>query len=187
MCISILRRSSTSYPSRIAAARSDTAAPLDDPTRRPEATNTTQENGGATASGGAAVHCGGGGNRTRVLRRLNRASPGAAHCVSTRPHRSREQAGVTGPATVRCPPVPRWPGAGVSPLNDAGFRVGDIPGPTELGSSLRRRERARADWCRRLYGCDAWFSRSSSPSSARFPCLDVRSRDLSPPRCVRPV
>src|SRR5829696_67318 len=35
-----------------------------------------------------------------------------------------------------------------------------------------------------LDGCNGWLTRSSLPSSARFPCLDVRSRDLSPPcRC----
>ena len=51
--------------------------------------------------------CGGGGNRTRVLRRFDRASPGAARGVSTRPHRSSEQAGVTGPAAVSCPSVTR--------------------------------------------------------------------------------
>jgi len=43
---------------------------------------------------------GGGGNRTRVLRRINRASPGAVCAVPTRPHRSCTQAGATGPAAV---------------------------------------------------------------------------------------
>src|SRR5215203_3957702 len=33
-----------------------------------------------------------------------------------------------------------------------------------------------------LVGCNGWLTRSSLPSSARFPCLDVRSRNLSPPR-----
>jgi len=43
---------------------------------------------------------GGGGNRTRVLRRITRASPSAVRSASTRPHRSRRQVGVTGPVTV---------------------------------------------------------------------------------------
>jgi SAM-dependent methyltransferase len=57
--------------------------------------------------GQGALRRGGGGNRTRVLRRFDRASPGAARDVSTRPHRSSEQAGVTGPVAVRCPSVTR--------------------------------------------------------------------------------
>jgi hypothetical protein len=63
---------------------------------------------------------GGAGNRTRVLCRLVRASPCAVHCVSTRPHRSREQAGVTGPAAVNVPPWVRGRPAAVSLLADAG-------------------------------------------------------------------
>jgi hypothetical protein len=46
---------------------------------------------------------GGGGNRTRVLRRITRASPSAVCVASTRPHRSCRQVDVTGPVTVRCP------------------------------------------------------------------------------------
>jgi len=37
---------------------------------------------------------GGGGNRTRVLRRFDRTSPGAVCVVSARPHRSCTRAGV---------------------------------------------------------------------------------------------
>ena len=40
---------------------------------------------------------GGAGNRTRVLRCFVRASPSAAHYVSTRPRQSHERVGVTGP------------------------------------------------------------------------------------------
>jgi hypothetical protein len=46
---------------------------------------------------------GGGGNRTRVLRRLNRASPGAVCVVPTRPYRSCTRAGTTSPVAVGCP------------------------------------------------------------------------------------
>jgi hypothetical protein len=50
---------------------------------------------------------GGGGNRTRVLRRFNRTSPGAVCAVSTRPHRSCTQADVTGPVAVCFSTLPR--------------------------------------------------------------------------------
>src|SRR2546423_3872466 len=62
----------------------------------------TDKGGGTTQPGGTAalIICGGAGNRTRVLRRLARASPSAAHCASTRPHRSRERVGVTGPVGI---------------------------------------------------------------------------------------
>ena len=63
---------------------------------------------------------GGAGNRTRVLCRFVRASPCAVHCASTRPRRSREQAGVTGPAAVGVPPWIRGRPAAVSLLADAG-------------------------------------------------------------------
>lgn len=76
-------------------------------------------------------------------------------------------------------PAPR-PGGQVSSLNDAGLRGGSAPGPTE-SHSLRRRGRTRADCCRRLLVCNAWLTRSSLPSSARFPLIDGRSRNRSPP------
>ena len=41
---------------------------------------------------------GGGGNRTRVLRRITRASPSAVCLASTRPHRSRRQVRCDGPS-----------------------------------------------------------------------------------------
>ena len=63
---------------------------------------------------------GGAGNRTRVLCRFNRASPCAVHIASTRPRRSREQAGVTGPAAVSVPLRPRGRVVAVSLLADAG-------------------------------------------------------------------
>ena len=84
---------------------------------------------------------------------------------------------------VMSPSTPR-PGGRVSPLNDAGFRGGDAPGPTD-SHSLRRRERTQCDWCRHLFFCDGWFTRSSSPSSARFPSICVRSRNRSPPCIAR--
>ena len=49
---------------------------------------------------------GGGGNRTRVQRCLVKPSPGAVRFASTRPRRSCEQVGVTGPATVSVPTNP---------------------------------------------------------------------------------
>ena len=46
---------------------------------------------------------GGGGNRTRVLRRITRASPSAVRSASARPRRSCGQVDVTGPVAVGCP------------------------------------------------------------------------------------
>jgi len=60
-----------------------------------------QKTRGVTDAGG------GGGNRTRVLRRFDGSSPGAVCGVSTRPHQSCTQAGVTGPVAVSCPARPR--------------------------------------------------------------------------------
>ena len=85
------------------------------------------------------------------------------------------------------PSTPR-PGGRVSPLADAGVRGGDAPGPTDHYSlSPRGRKRpGQCDCCRHLFFCDTWLTRSSSPSSARFPTIDIRSRNRSPP-CAAPA
>ena len=59
-----------------------------------------------------------------------------------------------------------WPGQSLSLLADAGTRAGGEPGPTET-HSLRRRGRTRADWSRRLFGCDDAYG-GLSPAPARF-------------------
>ena len=84
-------------------------------------------------------------------------------------------------------PTPR-PGGQVSPLDDAGNRVGNAPGPTAR-YWIRRQARTSRAWpepgqCayqRHLLVYDAWLTRSSSSSSARFPSIDIRSRNRSPP------
>src|SRR5690606_37709435 len=86
---------------------------------------------------------GGAGNRTRVLCRLTRASPCAVHCAATRPHRSREQAGVTGPAAVDVPSRVRGRPATVSLLADAGYRDGGAPGPTDFALAQAARAKSR--------------------------------------------
>ena len=82
------------------------------------------------------------------------------------------------------PPAPR-PGRRISPLADAGDRGGDAPGPT-VPYWIRQRARARPEpgqcaYQRHLFFCDAWLTSSSSPSSARFPSIHLRSRNRSPP------
>ena len=49
------------------------------------------------------------------------------------------------------------------------------PGLTDFILLLRQQERnQRAFEFGRVYLCSAWLTRSSLPSSARFPCLDIR-------------
>ena len=88
---------------------------------------------------------------------------------------------LTGPVAVRFPARSRDRTERLSLLADARHRAEGTPGLTACSLLLRQRERRRADWNRRLLVCWAWFSRSSQPSSARFPWLDYRSRDHSPP------
>ena len=88
---------------------------------------------------------------------------------------------LTGPVAVRFPARSRDRTERLSLLADARHRAEGTPGLTACSLLLRQRERRRADWNRRLLVCWAWFSRSSQPSSARFPWLDNRSRDHSPP------
>jgi hypothetical protein len=80
-------------------------------------------------------------------------------------------------------PTPR-PGRTVSPLADAGHRSGNTPGPTVTSDQA-----ARASWsCVTVRGLAAlivlrrvWLTSASSPSSARFPLINVQSRNRSPP------
>ena len=155
-------------------------------------TGRSHDDGAAPPDGGTAPSVpargprgGGAGNRTRVLRRFTRASPCAVRCASTRIHRSRGRAGVTIPATVWCPARLRGRAVAVSSLNDAGTRSGNASGPT-APYWIRQRARARpepgqCDCCRHLFGYDAWLTRSSSSSSARFTSINDRSRNRSPP------
>jgi hypothetical protein len=84
------------------------------------------------------------------------------------------------------PSTPR-PGGRVSPLADAGHRIGERI-RADSPYLVRPRGRDQTGQCayqRHLFFCDGWFSRSSSPSSARFTTIDIRSRNRSPPS--RPV
>jgi len=109
---------------------------------------------------------GGGGNRTRVLRRKTRASPGASCCAFLGPggHTGKPP---TGPAAVGFPARPRCRVVRWSSLADVSYRTGSAPGLTApLPRSGSESERVIIG----AYSfCDGWFSRSSSPSSARFP------------------
>jgi hypothetical protein len=64
---------------------------------------------------------GGAGNRTRVLCRLIKASPCAAHCASTRPRRSHELVRCDGPSRCGFPDQCPRPTLTVSLLADAGI------------------------------------------------------------------
>ena len=86
-------------------------------------------------------------------------------------------------------PAPR-PGGQVSPLADAGIRGGNSPGPTapywiRQRARTRTAEPGRAPYRWHLLFYDAWLTRSSSSSSARFPLIDIQSRNRSPPRRPR--
>ena len=90
----------------------------------------------------------------------------------------------TGPVTVRFPAWSRDRTRQLSLLADARHRAEGTPGLTDFGLLLRQQERSQRDWNRRLLVCWAWFPRSSQRSSARFPWLDIQSRNRSPPYAV---
>jgi len=105
---------------------------------------------------------GGGGNRTRVLRRFNRTSPGAVRVVSTRPHPVMHTSRCDRPS--RCElsrPYPR-PIRVVSHLADARNRAGDTPGLTDLLVLPRQQERSRRDSRRRLFFVHRFFNEVSN-------------------------
>lgn len=87
-------------------------------------------------------------------------------------------------AISRRTPQPSPP---VEPPTDASIRAGGDPGLTDFGSPLLMQQgRSQRDYCWRLFFRSAWLTRSSLPSSARFPSLHDRSRDLSPPMELSP-
>jgi hypothetical protein len=112
-------------------------------------------------TGGAA------GNRTRVLRHSLKASPCAVRYVSTRISCSREQVRMTIPVAVWCPATSRDRTYRFVPLADARVRAEGSPGLTDQ-PSLRQRGRSRADWNRRLIGCNDAYG-GLLPAPARFP------------------
>ena len=102
-------------------------------------------------------------------------------CFS-RPRQSRRQA-ADGPSRCWFFLVPPRPGHQVEPPSDARSRVGGDPGLTDfmLLLAARQRERSQRGLNWRLLVSRSWLTRSSLGSSARFPCLDDRSRNRSPP------
>ena len=83
-------------------------------------------------------------------------------------------------------PAPR-PRRTVSHLADASYRAGDTPGLTDLLRYLGSESEIGATVIVGAYFvCIAFFTRSAMRSSARFSCLDVRSRDHSPPCDCQP-
>src|SRR5579859_1164904 len=83
---------------------------------------------------------GGGGNRTRVLRYITRASPGAARCGFLGPGGLAGEP-PPGSVAVRCPAHPRDRAERWILLADARHRAGGAPGLTT--SNSRQAARAR--------------------------------------------
>jgi hypothetical protein len=77
-------------------------------------------------------------------------------------------------------PLPR-PARTVSHLADARIRAGDEPGLTDPLRYLGSESEIGATVVGAYFVCVASFTRAATRTSARFPCLDVRSRDHSPP------
>ena len=107
------------------------------------------------------------GNRTRVLRHSLKTSPCAVRYVSTWISQSRKQAEMTIPVAVVCPVQSRDRTERWIPLADARVRAEGLPGLTDT-PSLRQRGRSRADWNRRLIGCNDAYG-GLLPAPARFP------------------
>jgi hypothetical protein len=69
----------------------------------------------------------------------------------------------------------------VSHLADASTRTGDEPGLTESLRYLGSKSEVSAIGIGAYFVCIAFLTRSAMRSSARFSCIDVQSRDRSPP------
>src|SRR6201999_6524 len=87
---------------------------------------------------------------------------------------------MTIPVAVWCPDESRDRTHRFIPLADARVRAEGFPGLTD-SPSLRQRGRSRADWNRRLIGCNDAYG-GLLPAPARFPWFDARSRNRSAPR-----
>src|SRR4051812_16864751 len=98
---------------------------------------------------------GGGGNRTRVLRRLIKASPGAACCSFLSPS-------VLAGKTLRAQSLFGFPTAPVTGTVGGALYRCQVPerGHIWADSSATVRQRERAGCCRHLSFCREWFSRS---------------------------
>jgi hypothetical protein len=75
---------------------------------------------------------GGGGNRTRVRRRQDRASPGAACCGLSQPRRSHRRVAEPGSVTVHVATIPVTGTMAIGLLVDASYRAEGTPGLTDL-------------------------------------------------------
>ena len=101
------------------------------------------------------VGSGGGGNRTRVLRRLIKASPGAACCSFLSPS-------VLAGKTLRAQSLFGFPTAPVTGAIGGALYRCQVPerGHIWADSSATVRQRERAGCYRHLSFCREWFSRS---------------------------
>lgn len=106
--------------------------------------------------------------------------------VSTRISPSCGHVGDDDPSHCELSRSAPWPGGPVIPLDDAGDRVEEIPGPTDYELAIRQRGRSRADWYRRVIGCHDAYG-GLWPAPARFPCVSSRSRNHISPSQVPPA
>lgn len=124
---------------------------------------------------------GGGGNRTRVLRRISRASPSAVrYCLCSTPSISRTSR-CDGPSRCEMSRERPRPALTVSHLADARIRADDEPGLTESPRYLGSEGELALTGVGACVVSNAWLTSSSLASSARFPWTPDRSRDQSPP------
>lgn len=131
--------------------------------------------------------CGGAGNRTRVLRRFARASPSAARCAFLSPTDHASESVRRAQSRLVSPHGPRDETRLASLLTDAGYWTEGTSRPTDPLPASGGESEVSA-----LSVGAYWFPttiyETTSASSARFPCRNVRSRNLSPPcRCYLPA
>jgi hypothetical protein len=123
---------------------------------------------------------GGGGNRTRVLRYITRASPGAACCAFLSPggHAGKPP---TGSVAVWCPAQTRDRTGRWILLADARHRAGGSPGLTTSNSRSGREGEVSALNVGTYWFAVTGLTRLCPQSSTRFPWINYQSRSLSPP------
>src|SRR4051812_7211044 len=130
------------------------------------------------SAGQGHVESGGGGNRTRVLRRLIKASPGAACCSFLSPS-------VLAGKTLRAQSLFGFPTAPVTGAIGGALYRCQVPerGHIWADSSATVRQRERAGCYRHLSFCREWFSRSrdirpaSLESTSEVETVHPRRRD----------
>ncbi len=86
-----------------------------------------------------------------------------------------------GPSRCELSRPPPRPGRTVSHLADASIRAGDEPGLTDPLCYLGSESEIGAICIGAYFLCVACLTRAATRTSARFSCIDVQSRNRSPP------